>query len=78
MADFAIAIVPAGIALTSAYAATLSRTAILDVLNYEDKAKKAAKWSNIAEDALQETTTSEGAGAVAVRPPTTSSFAGRS
>lgn len=62
------AILPAGIALISTYAANLSYHAIRNVRTYEDQTKQAAKYSNIAEDALHETRTTEGAGAIAVRP----------
>lgn len=54
------------IAALSSYTAYYSYISITDVQTYEEQTKKAAEYSNIAEDALRQTRTTEGAGAVAV------------
>jgi hypothetical protein len=54
------------IAALSSYTAYYSYVSITDVQMYEDQTKKVAEYSNIAEDALTQTRTTEGAGAFAV------------
>ena len=63
---FALALLPASIAGLSAYTLYHSYFSIQNVRAYEEPAERAAKYSNIAEDALNQTRTTEGAGAIAV------------
>lgn len=52
----------------SAYNLYLSSIAIRKLLGYEEKAKKAAKWSDIAEKELYKTRTTQASNAIAVSP----------
>lgn len=64
---FLLALPPAVLAALSTYTGYYSYISITDVQTYEEPTKKAAEYSNIAEDQLHQTRTTEGAGAVAVR-----------
>lgn len=64
---YVFALLPAALAGLSAYTLYHSYNSIQNVRAYEDPAERAAKYSNIAEDQLSQTRTTEGAGAVAVR-----------
>lgn len=63
---FLLALPPALLAALSTYTGYYSYISITDMQTYEEKTKKAAEWSNIAEEQLSQTRTTEGAGAVAV------------
>jgi len=63
---FAIALLPTPLAALSVYTLYHSYNSIQNVRAYEEPAERAARYSNIADDALRQTRTTEGAGAVAV------------
>ena len=54
-------------ALVSAYATAISIASISKLQKYEDKAKKAAEWSEMADKRLWDTRYTVGAGFVTVR-----------
>jgi len=62
----ALALLPTPLVALSAYALYHSYNSIQNVREYEKPAERAAKYSNIAEDELNKTRTTEGAGAIAV------------
>jgi len=64
--NFALALLPVPLVALSAYTLYHSYNSIQNVRAYEEPAERAAKYSNIAEDALNQTRTTEGAGAIAV------------
>jgi len=63
---FALALLPTPLAALSVYTLYHSYNSIQNVRAYEEPSERAAKYSNIANDALRQTRTTEGAGAVAV------------
>lgn len=54
------------LSLYSAYTLSLSARSITHVQHYEEPTKKAAKWSNIVQEQLDTTVSTEVAGVVAV------------
>jgi hypothetical protein len=68
-------IVALALAGLSGYALMHSSNSIPKLQKYEDKAKKAAEWSNVAEKRLWDTRYTVGAGLIAVHTPQPSALA---